>query len=385
MLYTEIDEQVEFRASIRAFIAKEAPPGEINQWENTATFPAELYKKMAGLGWLGIAFPEKYGGSGAGPNEVCALGEELARRAGYELASGLGLPLFGGLTILENGSDLQRATYLPQVSTGDLRFCVAYTEPDAGSDAASIRTAARAQSNGTYVVSGHKVFVSAAGHPNTVMLVTVRTDPSAERHNGMSLVLIRNDAPGVRIERLPAMGRDMLGFNNVFFDDVVITADDVVGEINNGWNVLGSGLSFERLFTSSAYVGAAQCVVDEALSHAKTRMQFGRAIGEYQAIAHLLAEMQTRVDAARGLLYRAVTLLDRGEPCRREVSEAKLFGSETFVRVAGDGIQIMGAQGYLLESSMQRHFRDARSTTIAAGTSQIHRTVIARALGLGVR
>lgn len=385
MYYAEVDDHAEFRDSIEAFMSREAPPQELNRWEREGVFPAELYKKMADLGWVGLALPEEYGGSGAGPVDVCVLAEEVARRGGYEVSSLLGLPLFGALTVFKEGTDEQRKAYLPAVCAGDLRLCVAYTEPDTGSDAAAVQTRAVADGPDRYILTGEKSFITGAHVPSTVMIVTARTNADAAKHKGLSLFLVPNDAPGVRIDRLPAMGRNMLGFNLIHFHEVVLSVDQMLGPVDEGWRVLMSGLEYERSFTSAGYVGAAQAVVDLALSYAKERQQFGRPIGEFQAIAHLLVDMQTQVDAARGLLYRAATLLANGKPCTREVSQAKLVGSETFVEVAGHGVQIMGAHGYVLDSPMQRHLRDARSTTIAAGTSQIHRNIIARALGLNVR
>jgi alkylation response protein AidB-like acyl-CoA dehydrogenase len=177
----------------------------------------------------------------------------------------------------------------------------------------------------------------------------------------------------------------MLPTTQLLLDDVFVPEDRLVGRPGDGWACLLGGLQLERIVTSCAYVGNAQTVVDEALAYAKQREQFGRRIGDFQVIAHMLADMQTEVDAARLLTYRAAWVLDQGRDALLEISMAKLFGSEAFLRVANDGMQILGGYGYTMEMPMQRHLRAARGSTITAGTSQIQRDAIARRLGLRPR
>jgi alkylation response protein AidB-like acyl-CoA dehydrogenase len=176
----------------------------------------------------------------------------------------------------------------------------------------------------------------------------------------------------------------MLHTCEVFFDNVRVPQENLVGEINGGWKVLLSGLELERLYVCSTYIGAAQTAVDLALDHAKRRKQFGRPIGTFQAIGHMLADMQTDVDCARLLTYRAAWMYDQGMPCMKEVSMAKLHGSEIYAKVANQGMQVMGGYGYTMEYEMQRHFRDSRVLTVSAGSSQMQRTTIARSMGLKV-
>lgn len=233
--------------------------------------------------------------------------------------------------------------------------------------------------------NGQKVFSTAADARNNVITLYCKTDLEAPYQKGITAFLVPNDTPGVETRRLRTFGANMLGLNEVFFDNVRISDAQRIGAVNGGWNCMLSGLLFERIVTSAGYVGNAQTVVDQALAYAKERKQFGRPIGEFQAIAHMLADMQTRVDASRMLMLRAAAKVAKGEPALREVTEAKLFGSETFVEVANQGMQILGGYSYMMEYDMQRHYRDARSTTIAAGSSQMLRNLIANTMGLKVR
>lgn len=368
------------RESIRDFVARECAAHTVNEWENTATYPDDVYRRMADLGYVGLVFPEEHGGSGASVTELCILAEELGR-AGYDFSVGLGIRIFCGLNVLHYGTEEQKVTLLPPLISGDLRFSTSITEPGSGSDAASLATRAELR-DGRFVVNGQKLFTTAAHVPDTTLQLYCRTDPDAPKHRGISALLVPNDTPGLTVTRLEAMGRNMVGTNLLFLDDLEVPETALLGDINGGWKVLMSSLKAERLYISAAYVGAAQAVIEDALTHAQSREQFGRPIGSFQVIAHMLADMQMKVDAMRLMVAKAAWLESEGRECMREVAEAKLFGSEMFLSIAGDGMQILGGSGYMLESSMQRHFRDARSATITGGTSQIQRTVIARSMGL---
>lgn len=374
--------QQAFRDAIRAFVARELPQALVNQWENEATFPADAYKKMAQAGWTGVAIPTEFGGGGGDALDVCVLAEELGK-VGYDFSAGFGLTIFSALNLVRHGSEEQKQRLLPPVLSGEQRFSICITEPESGSDAASLSTRAVSDGNGGYRLRGQKLWATGGHVPGTILMVACRTATRERRQDGISVFLVDNAAPNVTIERLPAMGRNMGGTNIVFLDDVPVSSADLMGPLDGGWDVIKSGLLLERLYVSAAYVGAAQTVVDETLQYAGEREQFGRPIGDFQVIAHMLADMQTAVDASRLLVYRAAWLLKENRPCLREVCEAKLLGSETFLEVAGKGMQILGGHGYMKEASMQRHFADARSTTITAGTSQIQRTLIARDLGVG--
>lgn len=374
------DEQRALRDSVRALVNGEAPPERVREWDEAGRYPADFFKQLADLGGYGVPLPEEYGGIGSGVVEMVIIGEELGRR-GLDLAGGYGITMFLALNILRCGSEEQKRRHLPRVVAGDERYAICMTEPEAGSDAAAIRTSARRDRDG-WVLNGQKVFTTGAGIPGTILHVTARTDPSASRHEGMSVFLVPSDAPGVEVRRLRTVGRHILGTNEVFFTDVRVGPDQVLGPVDDGWRVLRSGLELERLFTCAGYVGSARTVLDLLISYVNERKQFGRPIGAFQAVAHPIADMYCDVEAARLLTYQAATLVDRGQPALRAVTAAKLFGSEALQRATNTGMQLMGGAGYMMEYDMQRYWREARSVTVTAGTSQVQRTLLARDLSV---
>lgn len=381
--FTPTEEQRDIVDAVRSMLDRVCTDEYLRRHDEAEEYPYELYAELAGMGLLALPFPEEYGGLGRGLLDFALVAEEIGRK-GYDLAAVYGIPIFNALTVLRHGSEAQRRHFIPELIAGRVRFAVSITEPGAGSDAGSMRTTAR-RVEGGWLLNGEKVFTSGAAVDGTVISVYCRTDPEASRQQGLGLLLVDNTARGLEIRPLRTLGRHMLPTTQLVFQDCFVPEDRLVGEPGDGWACLLGGLQLERIVTSCAYVGNAQTVVDEALAYAKEREQFGRRIGDFQAIAHMLADMQTEVDAARLLTYRAAWVLDQGRDALLEISMAKLFGSEAFLRVANSGMQILGGYGYTMEMPMQRHLRAARGSTITAGTSQIQRDAIARRLGLRPR
>jgi len=375
-------EQKMLKESISDFMKKECSPDYIKELDEKEEYPYKLIKKMAKLGWLGMPIPEEYGGSGMNAIDFMVVGEEMSRYS-FEVTGAFGISVFCALNIIKHGTKEQINKFIPEMLKADIRFSIAITEPDAGSDALALSTSCVLEDD-QWVINGQKAFQTAADAKNNIINVFVRTDDTLPRHKGISMVLVPNDIKGVTITRTHTLSRKLIHTCEVFFDNVKVPKDNLVGELNDGWNILMSGLALERLFACASYVGAAQAALDMALEYAKNRVQFGRPIGTFQAIGHMLADMQTEIDAARLLAYRAAWLYDNGKPCMKEVSMAKLFGSETYVKVANQGMQVMGGYGYTMDFEMQRHFRDSRVLTVSAGSSQMQRTSIARAMGLKV-
>ncbi len=374
------EQQQELQNLVRKVMDREAPDDYLRALDEEHRYPYELYRTWAEIGLMGLPFPEEWGGTGGSVLDFVIVAEEIGRK-GYDLSGAYGVPIFNGLNVLHFGTDAQKQKYLPSLLNGTRRMSIAMTEPDAGSDAGAMRT--RATRDGDqFVLNGEKIFASGAAVDATTILVYCRTDPTAKNANALSCFLVDNDTAGLQINMVPTLGRHMLPTTQLIFDDVRVEADCLLGPLHGGWNVMLSGLQLERIVTSSAYVGNAQTVVDEALEYAKQRQQFGKRIGDFQVIAHMLADMLTDVEAARLLTYRAAWLLDQGEDALLQISMAKLFGSERFLKIANDGMQILGGYGYSMEFPMQRHLRAARGSTITAGTSQMQRNLIARRMGL---
>ncbi|MDF1483130.1 acyl-CoA dehydrogenase family protein [Extensimonas sp. H3M7-6] len=380
MDFSFTEEQNMLRESVRKMLDRIATPAYVRAMDQEARYPYEVYDAIVEMGLISMVFPEAYGGLGGNVIDFVIIAEELGRKS-YDLMGAYGTSVFNGLNLLHNGSEAQKRHYLPKLMSGEIRMSISMTEPDAGSDAGAMRTFARREGD-EWVINGQKVFSTGAGAKNNIISLYAKTDNSVHYRKGISLFLVDNTLPGLRLRKLDTLGRRSLGTYEVFFDNVRIPADCIVGEPNRGWDYMLSGLQLERLMTTAAYCGAAQDVVDQALAYAKERKQFGKPIGNFQAIAHMLADMQTDVEASRLLMLHSAWLLAQGKDALKVLSMAKLFGSEAYVRAANNGMQIMGGYGYIKEFDMQRHFRDARVTTITAGTSQVQRNLIAKLMGL---
>ena len=373
-------EQNILRESVRKMMDKLATPQYIRQLDRDQAYPYQLYETWVEMGLLAMPFPEEYAGAGGDVIDMAIIAEELSRKS-FDFFTAYGGSVFCGLNVLRKGTEEQKRYWIPKLLSGEIKMSISMSEPDAGSDIGAMCSSARRDGQ-DWVISGQKLWATGAGAKGNVINVYVKTDPKAHYRQGMSLFLVDNTAPGLELRKLDMLGRRCVGTYEIFFNDVRVAADRLVGGENKGWECVLSGLQVERIASTAGYCGGAQSVVDLALQYARERKQFGKPIGTFQSIAHMLADMQTEVEAARVLMWRAAWMVARGMDALREISIAKLFGSETYVKVANMGMQIMGAYGYNMEFDMQRHFRDARSATIGAGTSQMQRNLIAGLMGL---
>jgi alkylation response protein AidB-like acyl-CoA dehydrogenase len=374
------DEHVALQETARQFVDRHCPPAQAKEWDEAETFPEHLVKAMADMGWFSLAFPVDGGGDGGGPVELAILAEQLGR-ASLDLAMCYIGTLIPSLTVFKWGTDAQRATIASKMLAGETRYAVAISEPDTGSDAAALRCSARDMGD-HYLVNGQKMWCTGAGVPRTTIMTYVRTTQSDRKHDGLSLLLIDPDTPGLELRRVPTLARHILGTYEIFLTDVVVPKTALVGPADEGWRIMLSNLELERVLMSGGYVGAAQATLDEALEYSKQRTAFGRQVGTFQALAHAMADMQTEIDAARLLAYRAAWSLAQGKPSSREGAMAKLKGSETYVAAARLGMQICAGHGFSTESVMSFRWRESIVAPISGGTSQIQRNGIARSMGL---
>jgi alkylation response protein AidB-like acyl-CoA dehydrogenase len=377
------DEQKLLRETVRKLMDTHAPPEYIRRLDREQGYPYELYDKWVEAGLLSMPFPEEYEGLGGSVVDLTIIAEELSRKSPDFFMSYAG-SVFTGLNIMRKGTEEQKQTWLPKLFAGEVRMAIAISEPEAGSDIGAMRTFA-VRDGDEYVVNGQKLWATGAGAKNTVMNVYLKTDRDKSYREGMSLLLIDNDTPGVQLRKLDMLGRRCTGTYEVFFKDVRVPADRIVGGEGKGWDCVLSGLQMERVCSAAGSCGGAMAAFELALNYSKERVQFGRPIGTNQSIAHTLADLQTEIDAARTLMWRAAWMVSEGQDALREITMAKLFASEVYVKVANAGMQIFGGYGYSMEYDMQRHFRDSRSSTIAAGTSEMQRNVLAGLMGLKVR
>ena len=372
-------EQREIQTLAREFARAEIEPHAAD-WDREHRFPDELYPKLAELGLMGVCVPEEYGGAGADFLSYILVLEELSRGdAGVGVTVGVHTSAVT-LPILRFGTEEQRARFVPPLARGELLGAFALTEPEAGSDAGSLRSSAT-PADGGWRISGSKRFISTARQAGT-FLFFARTDPSVADASGVSAFVL--DADHVRVTR----DEEKLGLNSTTTSDVVVEAtvdaDRLLHEEGKGFTVAMATLDGGRIGIAAQAVGIAQAAYDVARAYALERSQFGKPIAELQAIQHKLANMSTEIDAARYLVYRAAWCKERGLPHTEEGAKAKLFASEMARRQTAEAIQILGGYGYTKEFPVERYYRDAKITEIYEGTSEIQRLVIARSI-LGLR
>lgn len=374
-------EQDMLRDSVRRFMAKECRRDYIRACSDNDRFPVELYDKMAAQGYMGLPFPEQYGGSGLGPMELAILLEE----AGYGWY-GAGTSYFttvvlGGYNVLLYGSEAQKREVLPKIARGQMKLAFALSEPNVGSDAAAVELFAEDRGD-HFVLNGQKMFTTNAHVADRIVTVTRTTRQPARKHDGITIFLVDARAAGIEIRPLRQMGRSATHTNEVFFRDVRVPREAMMGRQDEGWASLNSGLGIERLSVAMMYAGTSQAILDYAMGYAKERRQFGQPISKFQAVQHKLADMQMKTDIARLLGYRVAWMLEKGLPCFKEMSMAKLWASEALFDIANNGVQVMGGYGVLKDYDMELFFRDSRIGMIGAGASEIQRTIIARQMGL---
>jgi isovaleryl-CoA dehydrogenase len=380
MDFTLTDEQRDFVAAIRDFCAREC--GTREQRERltkgyTEAHSAEIYSRMAELGWLGVMIPEEHGGSGGGMLEACLFMEETSR--GLAPIGGYATTLIVAGATRRFGTADQRDDILGGIAGGAVE-AIAMTEPEAGSDVGSLTTSAE-RVNGGYAISGQKVFCSNARIARHI-LVVCRTTKSDDKHQGLTMIFVPTDAEGLRVDPIDTMGGRETA--HLYLDRVEAPDSAVLGEVDRGWMQLMAGLNAERLILAATTLGLGWRAFDDALAYVKERRQFGRPIGSFQALQHRLADLATDLEAARLMTYWVAAEVDR-KPDRslpREASMVKLFVTETARRAALEGMQLMGGYGYSSEYDMERLVRQTLVTTIYGGTSEIQRNIIAKSLGL---
>ena len=377
-----------FRREVRAFIQRELPP----EWEGGGRYPDEddweltlqLRKKMADNGWLTMHWPLEYGGQNATPVRSAVFSEELTyhRTPGRDI---FGVRMMGA-TLMIHGTEEQKQAHLPPVARGEIQWCQGYSEPESGSDLASLNT--RAVIDGDeYVITGSKIWTSMAHRADWIMLLA-RTDPDAPKHRGISFILVDMKTPGIQVRPIINMaGRHE--FNEIVFDNVRVPRRNVVGEENRGWYVAVTLLDFER--SGIEYSATSRRLLDETREYAGETLRNGQPLINIPWVRNLLADRYIECEVARLMAYNVAYMQGQGLVPNKEASMSKVFGSETVQRVTAAGLDILGMYGVLgrnekwapLKGRIQENWMSAFSGTIAAGTSEIQRNIIAgRGLGL---
>jgi alkylation response protein AidB-like acyl-CoA dehydrogenase len=373
------DEHEQLRESIRRFVIKELQP-HAEEWEET-TFPDWVFQRMGELGFLGLDKPVEYGGQGGDYYCALVLAEEMAHSRSGGLAMGVAVQTDMAMPpILAFGTEEQKRQWLAPAIRGEKILCLGITEPDAGSDVAAIKT--RAVRDGEeYVINGSKTYITNGHRAHAIVLVT-KTDPDAG-YDGFTLFLVPMDTPGViREKRLQKLGMHASDTALLAFQDVRVPPGAVLGELGRGFYHIMWELQGERLIGAAGAVAGAQQVFDRTLQYAKERRAFGRPIGNFQVIRHKFAEMATKIETARQMVYTTAWRHAGGEYPVREITIAKLYAARIAVEVADECIQIHGGAGYMKEYGIERSWRDLRLNRIGAGTDEIMLEVIGRSYGL---
>jgi citronellyl-CoA dehydrogenase len=375
------DEHEQLRESIRRFVVKELQP-HAEEWEET-TFPDSVFERMGALGFLGLDKPEQYGGQGGDYYSALVLAEEMAHAHCGGLAMGIAVQTDMAMPpILAFGTEEQKREWAAPAIAGEKILCIGITEPDAGSDVAGIKTrAVRDGATGEYVINGSKTYITNGHRAHAIVLVT-KTDPDAG-YDGFTLFLVGMDTPGViREKRLKKLGMHASDTALLAFQDVRVPESAVLGQVGKGFYHIMWELQGERLIGAAGAVAGAQHVFDRTLQYAKERQAFGRAIGKFQVIRHKFAEMATKIETARQMVYTTAWRFANGEYPVREITIAKLYSARIAVEVADECIQIHGGAGYMQEYGIERSWRDLRLNRIGAGTDEIMLDVIGRSYGL---
>jgi alkylation response protein AidB-like acyl-CoA dehydrogenase len=372
------EEQVLMRDAVLGLMARVLPAERIAELDRDRAFPREAYQALAADGWLKLAYDTAHGGHDASHRDLAVFIEALGYHHPGIRVGFMSTAIYGARYLQHLASDSLKAEMLSGMQDGSIRTAIAFSEPDSGSDAAGIRTRA-VRDGDDWVISGQKVYVTNA-HEADYLIVSVKTDPDAGRR-GLSLFWVDTARPGFETRPMDPLGSRSTLLNEVFFDDVRIPANRLLGEINGGWHGLMRGLNLERVLIAAAAAGGCIKIIEVAQNFARDRRAFGQPIGEFQAISHKFADMRMMMETARLTTYHTADMLDAGADAVTETAVAKVVATENNFKVADLGMQIMGAAGYV-QGDMQRLFREARMGMIGGGTSEILRNVIAKRMGV---
>ncbi len=370
-----------FRASVREFVEREISPN-VPEWEEEGIVDKQVFRNAGRAGMLGMAIPEKYDGGGVGDFRFNAvIAEELMR--GDAMGSGLCITLHNDVVVpyfIDLATEEQCERWLPGLASGELMSAIAMTEPGAGSDLAGIKTTALRDGD-SYIVNGSKTFIT-NGINSDLIVTAVKTNPE-ERHSGMSLLVIEDGMVGfTRGRNLEKVGLHAQDTAELFFDDVRVPLENLLGDEGKGFAHLMDNLPQERLSLSVGSVAHAQTAFDWTLDYVKERHAFGRPIGNFQTLKHSMAEMRTELDVAQTYVDAQVMALNAGELSAADAAKAKWWVTELENKVISRCLQMFGGWGYMEEYPIARAFRDARVQTIYGGTTEVMKEIVGRSLGL---
>jgi acyl-CoA dehydrogenase len=376
--------QEEIVRQVRALCA--AYPDEYwRERDARSEFPTDFFAAVAKAGYLGVAIPEEYGGSGLGVTEAAlVLREVAASGAAMAGASAIHLSIFGVSPLVFHGTEEQKRRYLPKVVSGEIQVAFSITEPDAGNDITHIKTSARREGD-YYLINGRKVFTTKAREAHKMLLLT-RTTPFEKvekKTDGMSLFFADLDPSAVEVRELHKLGRAAVDTNMLFIDNLKVPAGDLVGREGRGFHCLLDGLNPERILVAAEAIGMGRVALSKAVRYAKERVVFSRPIGQNQAIAHPLSDSYSKLEVAELMMLKAAWLFDHGKPCGAEANIAKLRAADAGFEACDRAVQTLGGYGYIRDYDVERYFRECRLTKIAPVSQEmVLNSVAEHVLGL---
>lgn len=387
MDFTEPEHITLLRDSLARFLDQHAPRESARLWDKEDHFPEDVFKALGEAGMMSLVVPEEYGGAGRDILACMVVIEELSKRSMAVAVPYIMSACYAGMNLTESGSDQQKQDLLPKVANGEIMFAYGWTEPDVGSDVASVKTTAK-RKDGKVIINGSKRFCTGGGIADYLYTVC-NSDPQGDRYKNLSIVLIPKGTPGFEVQRMDMMGFKGAGTTDITLDDVEVPEDHILGGPegwNQGWGMIaGPGLDVEKLEVAAMALGLGQAAFDDAWTYAEERIQFGKAVSTYQSIRHKLADMKTALHASRLMLYHAAWMATNNIRAGVETSMTKLFVTEQCKWVCQEAQTIMGAYGYSKEFDAERYVRDSLLMPIIGGTSAIQRNNIVNWSGLAKR
>jgi acyl-CoA dehydrogenase len=366
---------------VRRFVSKEIAPN-VAEWEKAREFPRELYDRCAELGFLGLKFPEEYGGQGGTHLHDAVWVEELARSGGSGgVAAGLNAHTSIAMPPIFNfGTEEQKQRWVVPGIAGEKIGALGITEPGAGSDVAGISTFAK-RVDGGYVVNGSKTFITNGVRADFLVCACKTTQEGG--HQGISFLILEREMPGYEVaQKLEKLGWHSSDTGELSFTDVEVPEENLLGEENQGFKLIMANFAWERLLMAIGAVGAMQRLIETTVTYAKEREAFGRPIGNFQTIRHKVAEMATKAETSKALTYNALRLFHEGQDCIKEVTMAKLVTQRAVLEIADESLQIHGGYGYMREYGIERAVRDARLGPIGGGTDEVMKEILGKLMGL---
>ncbi|MGD0791603.1 MAG: acyl-CoA dehydrogenase family protein [Terriglobales bacterium] len=379
----DLGKEKEFlRQNVRALVEREVPREYARELDEKEEFPHKVWKALAENGYLGIPIAEEYGGVGGDIVDMVIVTEELARRSGSIGLTFFMSSCFGAKTLHFAGSEMLKRKYLPQLAEGKLMFSFSLTEPDGGTDVLGAMKTRAVEKDDHWVINGQKVWTTSANVADYLVVVVRSNENVVKKADGISVFLVKTDTPGIRLRKLDKVGIRATQSFEVFYDNVKVPKDHLIGEKDKGFYQTLAMLNNERILTAALCLGEAQAAFEDALQYAKERRAFGKPIGQFQAIQHKISWMRTKVELARLITYKAAWLQSLGRDCAIEANMAKLVAANFACEVTDAGMQVFGGYGYSREYDMQRYWRDCRLHKVGPVSDEMVLNFIGERMGL---